>query len=104
MVSLPCPALRPHKNMNYDLAKMWCELNIFEWPDQLPFKEPPRFQTLSHDEKRKLPEYRILWELLSKAVPQKEKSRAWHTKGFLKPPKTNEEFEKWWESDQNLFR
>lgn len=68
------------------LAKWWCRLNRWEWPDKLPDPEDPK----EYGNGRR----RELRNCIKTHIGTKECSREWN-KNRMSP----EEFEAWWEKE-----
>ena len=80
-----------------ELAKWICELNCFRWPDDFPETKPDGYDGMSDRARYKNKKMRHVMLMLFSFVPIKERVRAWHIGGYCGEPKTNEEFESWWE-------
>jgi len=83
------------------VAAWYCELNCFRWPENLPIGKPYGWDSMTDEQKHVDPECNAIWRAVSDAVPEKEKSRAWHMHGYCVKNKTYEEFEAWWAARSN---
>lgn len=60
-------------------ARMWCEMNRFQWPTQLRGLKPEAWdKTEDRREKMKLPEAKACWNVLSAVAGEWAKSREWN--------------------------
>lgn len=86
------------------LAAWWCQLNCNLWPHDFPIQKPERFDELEDVDIHNHHAYRNVFYTLAAIVPRKEQLRAWHMGGYTGYPKSNQEFEQWWDSERNLSR
>ena len=80
------------------VAAWYCKLNCYEWPEDFPMQKPAGWDDITDRQKHELPEMKAAWDAVDSAVPRKEKSRAWHKGGYCGEPKTDEQFEAWWQT------
>jgi hypothetical protein len=78
-------------------ANQWCLLNVFEWPEDLPFPKPEGFDAMSHREKMENPQTGRAWNYVCERTTMNDRLRAWNTR-FKQPRWSEEKFEQWWAS------